>query len=233
MGIMNENVNLDSYSVEQLKKLKESLTTPTPKTFKRKEGIIDRFTSIDELLIDTIKSLQDLTQEQKETNRQMQINNKLLLALLIEEGADGTMVAKGTAGIDTSAILEEIGRGGAIITRRIDLANIDISGKQIIFEGEFEGGLTEVLFTSSTSTTDNKDYSARVVADDEIVYQDTFTNFESRGGTETDMACFEDEINSWYLLQFQKVNFMNKILVEIYDSSATFLRIYIKYHRSV
>ncbi|KKN90785.1 hypothetical protein LCGC14_0223680 [marine sediment metagenome] len=226
------SVDFSKYSLEELKNLKNNLEKKPKPNFAPKLNIIDKFTNIDELLIETIRALKDLTQDQRETNRQLQISNKLLLGLLIEEAADGTISLRGESGIDTAAILEEIGGGGAVITRKIDLANTTVEGNKIIFQAEFEGGLAEVLFTSSTSTTDNKDYSVRVLGDDEIAYQGTFAEFEARGGTETDMACFEDEINNWYLLQFQNVNFANKILIEVYDSSATFLRIYVKYHKS-
>ena len=236
---MNETADFEKLSIDELKKLKESLeknkneklSISKKNSFAPKLDIIDKFTSIDELLIQSIQETRDLIMEQKETNRQMQINNKLLLALFYKESADGSVVQRDPIAIDTS-ILEEISRGGAITTRKIDLINQNISGKQVIFEGEFEGGLAEILFTSSTSTTDNKDYSVRILADNDPQYQGTFTEFEARGGTETDMACFEDEINEWYLLQFQNVNFSNKILIEVYDSSAEFIRIYIKYHKS-
>ena len=233
MNESNSNIDFNKYSLEDLKKLKNNLKNkPTP-NFAPKLNIIDKFTSIDELLIENTIALKDLIQDQRETNRQLRISNKLLLGLLVEESADGTISLRGDSGIDTAAILEEIGGGGTIISRKIDLANVNVNGKKVIFEGEFEGGLAEVLFTSSTSTTDNKNYSVRIVGDDEIMYQDTFTNFEARGGTETDMACFEDsDVNSWYLLQFQNIYFSNKILVEIYDSSAEFIRVYVKYHRS-
>ena len=234
VGIMNETVDLENLSVEKLKKIKESLEKNREQktSFEPKLNVIDKFTSIDELLIQTIQDLQNLTLEQRETNRQMQINNKLLLALFYKESADGSVIRQDPIAIDTS-ILEEISQGGAYITRVVNLENKTIGTKEIVFQGEFEGSLAEVLFVSDASDANNKEFSARVIADDNTIYQDSYTEFESRGATETDMACFEDELNDWYLLQFQNVNFNQKILIEVYDSSATFLRIYIKYHRSV
>ncbi len=237
---MNDSVDLAKYSVEQLRKLKESLENKkkestfsvSNKIAKKKATILDDFTSIDDLLRNLIIDIQDLTLEQRETNRQMQINNKLLLALYYQEDSEGNVIQRDPMNMDT-AILESISKGGAYITRVVNLTGTAITGKKIVFEQEFEGALAELLFVSSTSSSDNKDYSARVVADDNIIYQDSYTNFESNSNFETDMACFEDEINSKYLLQFQNVNFNQKILVEIYESSATFERIYIKYHRNV
>lgn len=237
---MNDSIDLEKLSVDQLRKLKENLETKkkesnlsvSNKITKKKATLFDEFTSIDELLKNLIIDIQDLTLEQRETNRQMQINNKLLLALYYQEDADGNVVQRDPMGMDT-AILESISRGGAYITRVVNITNRNIGTKEIIFEQEFEGALAEVLFVSSTSSTDNKSYSARVVADDNIIYEDSYTNFETRSNWETDMACFEDEIDDKYLLQFQNVSFNQKILVEVYDSSATFERIYIKYHRSV
>ena len=170
---------------------------------------ITNFGSTDELLYDNILATKDLISQQKETNRQLEINNKLLLTLFSEE--------KDEKKASNDTILAGMLKGE----------------KEIVFQGNFEGGLAEILFVSSTSTTNNKAYSARIVADDNIIYQDSYTNFEAKNATETDMACFEDEFNNWYLLQFQKVNFMKSILVEIFDSSATFLRIYVKYHKVV
>lgn len=236
---MEDANSLDKYSVKQLKKIKESLEknqqnklSISNKIPKPQINILDKFTDIDDLLRISIQETRDLIMEQRETNRQMQINNKLLLALYYQEDADGKMVQKDPMGIDTT-ILESIARGGAMITRIVELVNKTIGTKEIIFEGEFEGILVEVLFVSSTSTVDNKDYSVRVLSDGNIVYQSTYAEFEAKGATETDMAAFEDEDNSWYLLQFQNINFMNKILVEVYESEATFSRIYLKYHRSV
>lgn len=239
VGSMNDANNLDKYSVEQLKKIKESLEknkqnklSISDKIIKPNINVLDKFTDIDDLLRISIQETRDLIMEQRETNRQMQINNKLLLALYYQEDVDGKMIQKDPMGIDTT-ILESIARGGASITRFVELTNKNISGNEIIFEGGFEGFLVEILFVSSTSTTDNKDYSVRILSDDNIAYQDSYTNFEAKGGTETDMAAFEDEDNSWYLLQFQGIGFHQRIFVEVYNSKCTFLRIYLKYHRSV
>ena len=231
---MNESIDLDKYSVEQLKKIKDSLEkekikSADSKTKKQKTPSdlqpITNFGSTDELLYDNILATKDLISQQKETNRQLEINNKLLLTLFSEE--------KDEKKASNDTILAGMLKGLGMVTQVVEFNNKTIGEKEIVFQGNFEGGLAEILFVSSTSTTNNKAYSARIVADDNIIYQDSYTNFEAKNATETDMACFEDEFNNWYLLQFQKVNFMKSILVEIFDSSATFLRIYVKYHKVV
>lgn len=233
---MNEKIDFNNLSVEQLRIVKQDLEKKAKaqvKNITEKKGtLLDQFTSIDDLLRETILALRDLTQDQRETNRQLQIVNKLLLAIYFKEDGNGNIVAA-NQGLDASAILQEISQGGSRITRVVNLINKQIDGSEIVFQGEFEGQLTEVLFKSETSGTDNDDYGVRIVSDEDIIYQDTYTEFAARQNTETAMAAFEDEINGWYLLQFQDVFFNNKIKVEVYDSSATFLRIYIKYHRTV
>jgi len=230
---MNESIDLDKYSVEQLKKIKdglekEKIKSADSKTKKQKTPSdsqpIVNFGSTDELLYDNILATKSLISHQTETNRQLEITNKLLLTLFsLEDEKKGS----------NNTILDDMLKGFGMVTQVVEFNNKTIGENEIIFQGKFEGGLAELLFVSSTSTINNKAYSARIVADDNIIYQDSYTNFEAKQATETDMACFEDVYNTWYLLQFQKVNFMKSILVEIFDSSATFLRIYVKYHKVV
>lgn len=234
---MNETIDLEKFSVEQLRKIKESLEkkakVTSQKIKKQKGSVIDKFTNIDELIYENNVALQDLIQDQRETNRQLQITNKLLLALYFKEDSDGNLVASQPNAIDSGEILREISRGGSQITRVITETNKTITGDESIFQEEFEGAIAELLFVSSTSSSDNAVYGVRVIADDNNIYEDTYSNFSARSNIETDMAAFEDEINSWYLLQFQNVYFQNSIKIEVYNSTATFERIYIKYHRSV
>ena len=157
----------------------------------------------------------------------MQISNKLLLALYIEEAADGTLIAKQPNGIDTGKILESIGGG---VERTTIIKSIpNFSGDKQAFELSDSGFVIEVMFKSSTSTTDNKDYSIRIKADDIIIYQDSFTNFESRNKFERDMTCYEDTEDSYYFLHFKNISYRNSFIIEVYESEATFEQVYLKY----
>ena len=217
-------VDINSLSIEELKK---GIAEKKAILADRKINVIDKFTNIDELLIETTKRLNVLIDEQEETNRQMRISNKILLGLLVEELEDGTVVRKDASGIDAAKILESIGDGEGRTTIIKSIPNL--SGDKRVFELKDSGFIIEIMFKSSSSSTDNKDYSVRVYADETIIYQNSFTNFEARNYFETDMTCYEDTQESYYFLHFKNISYRNSFIVEIYDSSATFEQIYLKY----
>lgn len=225
-----EDVNLEKLSIDQLKKIREGLkkNKGVKASFAPKLNVIDTFTNIDELLVKTLERMNVLIDEQEETNRQLQISNKILLGLLIEELEDGTVVRRDGSGIDTSKILESIGEGGGRTTLIKSIPNFSGDNKTI-FEFSDSGYIIEIMLKSSTLTIDNKDYSIRVSADSKIIYQDSFANFESRNYFETDMTCYEDEDEGYYYLQFKNIEYKNSFLLEIYSSEAKFEQIYLKY----
>lgn len=223
--------NLEGATIEQLKEIKERLLEKNKEqktTFAPKINVIDKFTNIDELLIETIKRINVQIDEQEETNRQMQITNKILLALYIQEGSDGTYTARMPTDIDTGKILESIGGGEERTTIVISIPNFSGDNKKV-FELSDSGFVIEIMFKSSTDSVDNKDFSVRVNADDNIIYQNSFDNFESRNKFEKDMTCYKDTKDNIYYLQFQNISYKNSFIVEIFESNASFEQIYIKY----
>lgn len=221
-----KNVDLEKFTTKQLEKIKAGLLKEKA-SFAPKINVLDKFTNIDELLIENTIATRDSIIEQRETNRQMRISNRLILALLVEELEDGTVIRKDVSGIDTDKILESIGKGGGRTTIVKSLPNF--SGNKTVFELSDSGFVIEIMFKSSTSSTDNKDYSVRVSADNTIIYQDSFATFESHNKFERDMTCYEDTRDSYYFLQFKNISYKNKFVVEIYESEATFEQVYIKY----
>ncbi len=115
-----------------------------------------------------------------------------------------------------------------IIVKNIE--NTKITGNEIVFEITGTGILAECKFQSSTSTTDNKTYSVRVLSDKDMIYQGTWGNFESRSYYESDLTAYDDDINGFYILSFKNIAYLKKLKIEVYESSAIFTNIYVKYH---
>lgn len=111
------------------------------------------------------------------------------------------------------------------------LQNVVIIGKKTVFEGNFAGIINEISFRSVSSVPANGIFSIRVTADENIPYADSYTNFAARHKYETDMTAFDDD--DFYIVQFQNIAFNKSILIEVYDSTATFSRIYMKYHKEM
>jgi len=111
-----------------------------------------------------------------------------------------------------------------------NIENPKITGSESVFGISGTGILAEVKFQSSNSTVNNKAYSVRILSDKDIIYNGTWTNFESRSYYEADMTCYEDAINGYYILSFKKVAYLKNLKIEVYESTATFINIYIKYH---
>lgn len=224
---------LENLSMDKLRRLKETLKKKTIEQKIKGTGLLDKFTSIDELLIDNTTAIRQLIEEQRDTNRALNVTNKLLLALYIQEDADGNYTARLPGDIDTTGILEALEGGGEEKTHIKSLPNMTITGKKQVFAIFGNGRLIEVLFKSSASNSDNKHYSARIIADNENEYEDTFDNFTARNYFERDLTCYEDTQENKYILQIQNIGYSDSLIVEIYDSVAIFEQIYIKYQGEI
>lgn len=108
-----------------------------------------------------------------------------------------------------------------------------ITGSNKVFELEGSGIISELKFQSSNATVNNKAYGVRIMSDNSIIYQDTWANFENRNFYETDMSCWEDLINGFYILAFKNMAFAKNLIIEVYSSTASFSGIYLKYHLKV
>ncbi len=194
---------------ETEKKIKEFFKT------KPKFNPIDKFTSVDELL--------------KENIKQQHLTNQLLLALCYKKEKDGKIVSIQPNGIDTSAIIEGL-KGGDNYKTMVKNITSTITGSENVFGIKGTGILAEVKFQSSNANVNNKAYSVRILSDKDIIYNGTWSNFESRSYYEADMTAYEDAINGYYILSFKKVAYLKNLKIEVYESSATFTNIYIKYH---
>ncbi len=218
--------DVKSLSIDDLKKgIQEKKNSILKKINSvRSKNPIDKFTSIDDLLRETIASLKDLTQEQE-------VTNKILIAMYIQEGADGSMTAKPIAGVDTSAILQGL-RGGDDY-RTLNKIIYNEIGDNTILEVNGSGIIDVIKFVSSTSTVDNKDYSVRIWCDATILYANTWTELEARTPNERGMVCYEDIINLEYILMFKTISYTEGFKIEVYDSNATLTMAQIKYHERV
>lgn len=182
---------------------------------------IDNFTKIDDLLRETVIALRSSIKEQR-------INNKLLLAIYYKNGEKGKIQPNG---IDTSAILSDLNLRDDYKTLVKNLENVKITGNEIVFEISGIGIIAEIKFQSSNSTTDNKNYAVRIHSDKDLIYGGTWTTFESRSYYESDLTCYNDDINGYYILSFKNVAYLKNLKIEVYESSATFTNIYMKIHK--
>lgn len=212
--------NITSLSTEELKRGIEEKKNNLSKRLKTdRSKLLDKYTEIDDLLRKLIK----------ETH----ITNKILVALYIQEAADGSMVAKQLNGVDTSAILEGLRGGDDYRTLNPISSNIKIDGSKEIFSVEGSGVIDVIKIISSTSSVSNKDYSIRIRCDTTILYANTWTELETRTPNERGMVCFEDEDSSEYVLIFKTIAYSEGFMIEIYDSSATLNTVQVKYHEKV
>lgn len=226
-------LNLEDFSdltVEEIEKMTRNINKEVKELevrLKKKPNfnlnIIDKFTGVDELLRQNIHL-------QKELIEQMYISNQLSWATYKKtQGADGGFISPYPNG-DKPIIF-----GGDDDYKTIvnNVANMKISGSNKVFNIEGSGIVAEVMFKSTNATVNNKAYGVRIMSDNSIAYQDTWANFFNRSFHEVDLACWEDLIRNYYLLEFQNITFTKNLIVEVYGSTAHFTDIYIKYHLKV
>jgi len=105
---------------------------------------------------------------------------------------------------------------------------------EMIFKLEGSGIISEIELVSSNSTVNNKNYKVRIVADDNVIYNDSWDNFNSRTMHEADMTAFNnDVIANKYVLLFQDICYEDSCYLEVYESYADFDYINVKYHEKI
>lgn len=131
--------------------------------------------------------------------------------------------------------LEDIvGNKYRTLIKRVDNIKFSILNRdEKIFELKGSGIISEINIISSNTTTDNKDYKARVIADGEIIYNDSWDGFNNRTMHEVDMSAFNDENDSKYVLLFKDICYDESCYLEIYESHADFDYVNIKYHEKI
>lgn len=187
------------------------------------QQFIDRFTQLDELLKKSI--------EVQTTNAELQIQaNQLLLAIWQQREtiAGDSGLPPTLAALPSIGELPTLGGRYKYTTDILELKNQRIIGDKIIFSFEFGGAISEIIFLSSDSSAINKVYKVRVIADGKTIWNDTYNNFEVGSDYYTDMTAYDDEDGGFYVLSFNNIFFNNTVNLTIYNSTATFTKIYIK-----
>nr|BDI55235.1 MAG: DUF2961 containing protein [uncultured archaeon] len=131
--------------------------------------------------------------------------------------------------------LEDIG-GSRYRSRVLRVDNIKFSAlnrDEMIFKLEGGGIISEIELVSSNLIVNNKNYKARVVADDNVIYNDSWDNFQSRTMHEVDMTAFDDDNNLKYVLLFKDISYDETCYLEVYESYAEFDYINVKYHEKI
>lgn len=204
---------------EKQANLSKGLKIPSSK------NLIDKFTNIDELV-------RELILAQHETNDALNMTNKLLIALYLQEASDGSLVAKQPNGvIDTSAILKGLTSGDDYRTLNKVIHNE--TGDKTILGVKGSGVIDVIKFVSSNALVVNKDYSVRIRSDTTILYANTWTELEARSPNERGMVCWENEDSNEYLLLFKTIAYSEMFMIEVYDSNATLSMVQVKYHEKV
>lgn len=179
----------------------------------KKFDIIDTFTSIDELL-EVIALLQ------QQTYKQQELTNKLLY-LLIQSIGQGQPVQVDLG--NTSNLLSISDEYKTFIFQRVNF-----SGDAVVFEKQASGIISELSFLSDVSDSDNADFSIKIVSDNDVLVDKTYTELAGKNNYRTDITAYND--SSYYALIFKDIAFSSNIVIQIYNSSATFDEIYLKYH---
>lgn len=200
---------------QQLEKFKQSIK-------EKNVGIIDQYTQIDELLRYQL-------QEQRKSNDYLDFIARVLYQMYLQ---GGTVQGQGSPG-NIEPI--EFGAFSTLYRTKVKYFNspIGLGTSKQLFRLEGSGFVSEVKLVSSNSDVNNKLYSIRIKCDDNIIYDDSFLNFQDRSLSERDVTAYEDTNNSFYSLHFQTFFYIYNFSVELYNSSAQFQLIYIKYHEEV
>lgn len=178
----------------------------------------DKFTSQDELRI--------LIEHQEKTNELLILTNRILFTQLKAQLGGETPILEGLEGLSGDSYRTKVFR---VDNLKFHLLN----RKERIFLFEGSGIISEIELISSNSDSDNKEYRVRIVADDNIVYDNSWDEFETRNMHEADMTCFDDNNNDKYVLLFQGICYNDSCYLEVYDSYAEFDYINVKYHEKI
>jgi len=210
--------DLSKLTTEEIKKLTQDINEEVDdiKTRLKKKKPLNFSTSTDELLRQLIEQLHISNQLSVVSYKKTQINNNIN--------------PYQTKGDITERVLVSSDNYTTIVK---NTGNTTITGSGKIYEINGSGIVGELKFKSSDATVNNQGYSVRIVADNSIVYDDSWLNFSFKSFHEVDMSCWQDVPNACYLLVFQKIAFSKNLLVEIYNSTASFTDIYLKYHLKV
>lgn len=201
------------------------------------QSIIDRIKNKIESSIDKYTKIDDIL---REVYKQNQITNRILLAIYIRLGKVSPTIPTQPQPIVLEPTPNELPLGDLEsifsdnYTSKVEyLSNKIIVGSKKIFDKKMSGVLVECKFHSSNLLPANKVYNVRILADGGVVYDDSYANFEARNNYESDMTCYEDSNNNFYVLIFQNIVFTNSLVIEVYGSTTTFTEIYLKYHKKV
>lgn len=179
-------------------------------------GLVDRYTTIDDKISETNVLLQQLIQEQR-------INNALLQKLNAKDYSISNVSLPNVQALNIEK--EKYETYVKVITEQT------ITGNGQILSDQFEGMIAEVYFISDDTVAANGVYGVRILADDKPIYQDMYTELATRSNYESDMSAYDDA--TYFVTSFQDIAFMRKILIEVYASTATFTRIFVKYHKRI
>jgi len=180
---------------------------------------LDKFTNIDELIIELIEQTEN-------TNELLVLLNRISLAQLKVQSGGEMPVIEGLEGIGGSRYRSRV--------LRVDNVKFSIVNRdEMIFKLEGGGIISEIELISSNLTVNNKNYKARVVADDNVIYNDSWDNYNSRTNHEADMTAYNNTIDNKYVLLFQDICYDEYCTLEVYESYAEFDYINVKYHEKI
>lgn len=170
------------------------------------------------LLNNDTKMLAEILRTQRETNR-----------LLRESGEGNNEISilpepKIIAGLARGLVY----RGYRYKSKMFIIPNIEIIGNKTIYDERHGGAIQEVIFLSDSTVDANMDYSVKIMADGENIYNDSYTGFAVLSPYETDMSAFEDVTYDRYVTTFQNIFFNDHCYIQVYDSTAKFLYIILK-----
>jgi len=181
---------------------------------------LDRFTQTDDLL-------RKLIQEQNTTNQ-------LLYSFLRTGSAPQSIIISSPEGESQSApILSDnyktfIYRANNIVINSSSFVNQQAK----IFEKiGISGIIKQIKLLSDVSDSDNSSYGIRIMSDDDVLLEATYSELATYSNYESDITVYND--SSYYIMIIEEISFTNSIRIEVYNSDATFDLVEIKYHQRV
>lgn len=213
------------YNNSDILKEKKKQLEELQKIYQEKKGsAIDQFTNIDDILRATHNIQVDMLYMLKNLAMSSALQNELLYHIYIK-GFGGKREDIKIEGLDSLF-------GNRMVTKNIKLSNITPStDNEEVYNLDGNGYVVEIIFLSSDSSTDNKEYSVRVTSNDNIIYDDSWDNFNSSSEYQNGATAFDNDRNGYYILNLQNFFFRNGFKINVYNSSATFTEINIKYHK--
>ena len=186
------------------------------------QELMNRFIQLSEVLKKNIEAQTVAAQLQAQANQ-------LLVGALLQRKKGVGGLPPLSVGVSTVGGIFTLDKGYTYTTDILELKNQNITGDKIIFSYEFGGGISEIILLSDDALAANAVYKVRLIADGKPIWNDTYANLALFSDYHTDMSA-EGTLSAgdYYAMKLRNIFFNESINFTIYESTATFTKIYVK-----